>query len=56
VRDAFADALPRSLEGGELLRALRGVIDGLLVEAEGIPALTARVAADLRSLGREGEH
>lgn len=50
VRRAFADALPRSLDPDELLRALEQSIEGLLREAGDVPALAARVEPELRTL------
>ena len=49
VREAFADALARSLDRDELLRALRVAIDGLLWVADGLPG-AAKMAPRLREL------
>jgi len=50
VRDAFRDALVRSPERGELLRALGAAIEGLLREADEVRDVAARVERDLRAL------
>jgi len=50
VRDAFLPALVRSLERGELLRALGCAIEGLLGEVEEVQEQAARVEAQLRQL------
>ena len=50
VRAAFDDALVRSLDRAELLRALECAVDGLLREADEVRELAARVEPDLRSL------
>jgi hypothetical protein len=42
----FADAIVRSLERDEILRALRVAVDGLLREGEELPELRALVEAD----------
>jgi hypothetical protein len=58
VRADFQDALARSLEPPELLRALDAAITGLLREAEQadqVRALARRVAPQLRELTRAGE-
>ena len=47
---AFTDALARSLEPDELLRALKSAIAGLLGEAGQIPEMAARVAPYLHEL------
>jgi hypothetical protein len=47
VRDSFNDALARSLERNELLRALASAVDGLRREASDVPA---NVEAQLREL------
>jgi hypothetical protein len=50
VRDPFREALVRSLERDELLRALAAAIAGLLREAEDVRELAAKVAPHLREL------
>jgi hypothetical protein len=50
VRDPFAVALVRSLDRGELLRALGCAIDGLLREAHGARALAEKLEPSLRVL------
>ena len=50
VRDRFRDALVRSLEPGELRRALACAIEGLQREATEVPELAARVASSLATL------
>jgi hypothetical protein len=50
VRDAFASCLATSLEPGELLRALRCAIDGLLGEAEEVQEFAAKVRPQLHDL------
>ena len=50
VRAGFVDALARSLEPNELLRALRSAIEGLLREAGDAHELAARVEPELRLL------
>jgi hypothetical protein len=51
VRAAFQDALARSLEPDELLRALGVAIAGLLREAAAMPELAASVARVAPRLG-----
>jgi hypothetical protein len=53
VLDGFADALVRSLEEDELLRALRVAVDGVLREAEEVRELAAKVEPQLRVLTAE---
>jgi hypothetical protein len=53
VRDSFADALVRSLDRDELLRALGVAVDGLLREADEARELAARVEPQLRVLTAE---
>jgi hypothetical protein len=50
VRSAFAASLVRSLERGELLRALALAVEGLLREAADVPELVLRLGPQLRSL------
>jgi len=50
VRDAFKDALVRSLERDELLRALGSAVAGLLREAGEVQELAAKVEPQLREL------
>src|SRR5262249_41172852 len=50
VRDAFENALARSLAREELLRALGVAIDGLLRETAAVQALAAKVEPQLRAL------
>ena len=50
VRDAFRDALVRSLDRDELLRALGCAIAGLLREADEVHELAVKVEPDLRKL------
>jgi hypothetical protein len=50
VRDLFVSALVRSLERGELLRALGCAIEGLLREADEVQELAAKVEPQLRKL------
>ncbi len=50
VKSAFEDTLVRSLERGELLRALSTTIAGLLSEAEQVRPLAAQVEPQLREL------
>jgi hypothetical protein len=50
VREAFRDALVRSLERDELLRALGSAITGLLREAGDVQALALKVEPQLRQL------
>jgi hypothetical protein len=50
VSKPFEDTLVRSLDRAELLRALRGAIDGLLREADEARALAAKVEGQLRPL------
>ena len=50
VRDAFKDALARSLDRDELLRALGCAIAGLLREADEVQEMAAKVEPDLRKL------
>jgi hypothetical protein len=53
VHDAFKDALARSLERDELLRALKVAIAGLLREAgqvEDVREMAARLEPQLRKL------
>lgn len=52
VLKQFEDALVTSLEPGELLRALRAVIDDLLREAEEVRDLADKVEPQLRELAR----
>jgi hypothetical protein len=53
VRDGFADALVRSLDRDELLRALGVAVDGLLREADEARELAAKVEPQLRVLTAE---
>ena len=53
VRDRFTGALVRSLERGELLRAHRVAVAGLLHETDEAPELAAKVAPQLRVLAAE---
>ena len=53
VLDAFADALVRSLERVELLRALGEAVAGLLRESGEVAELAARVEPQLRELTAE---
>jgi predicted nucleotidyltransferase len=50
VRDAFADALVRSLERDELLRSLASAVAGLLREATDVAEVAAKVEGQLREL------
>jgi hypothetical protein len=50
VRDAFKDALVRSLERDELLRALGCAITGLLRETDEVQGLAAKVEPQLQQL------
>lgn len=50
VRDAFKDALARSLERDELLRALAAAIAGLLRETAQVREMAAKVEPQLREL------
>jgi hypothetical protein len=50
VREGFDDALVRSLDGDELLRALAAAVEGLLREAGEAGELAARVEPELRAL------
>ncbi len=50
VLAGFADALVRSLDRDELLRALAAAVDGLLRESGEAAVLAAQVEADLRAL------
>ena len=50
VREVFINTLVTSLEQGELLRALRNVIEGLLSETEEVQELAAKVEPQLREL------
>jgi hypothetical protein len=50
VREAFVDALVRSLERDELLRALKSAITGLLSEADEVEELAEKVGPQLRAL------
>jgi hypothetical protein len=50
VHDGFADSLVRSLERGELLRALASAVGGLLREATDVPEIAAKVEPQLREL------
>lgn len=50
VHQAFDDSLVRSLERGELLRALGLAVDGLLHEAVDVADLAAKVEPQLREL------
>ena len=50
VRDAFEDALLRSLERDELLRALGAAVAGLLREADEARDVVAKVEPQLREL------
>ncbi len=50
VRDAFRSSLVTSLERGELLRALRCAIDGLLREADEVRDFAAKVRPQLNDL------
>jgi hypothetical protein len=50
VRDVFMRTLVTSLEPDELLRALGGVIDGLLLESDEVQELAAKVEPQLRLL------
>ncbi len=53
VRSSFQDTLVRSLERGELLRALHSTIGGLLREAGEVQQLAAQVEPRLRELTSE---
>jgi hypothetical protein len=50
VRAVFSDALVRTLERDELLRALRSAVDGLLRESVDVEEFAARVEPRLREL------
>jgi hypothetical protein len=50
VRDAFSDALVRSLEREELLRVLESAVAGLLRESAEVRDLAAKVEGQLREL------
>jgi hypothetical protein len=50
VLQPFEDTLVRSLDRAELLRALRGAIDGLLREADEARDLASKVEGQLREL------
>jgi hypothetical protein len=50
VRDAFADALARSLERDELLRSLASAVAGLLREATDVAEVAAKVEGQLSEL------
>jgi hypothetical protein len=50
VRHTAADALTRSLDRTELLRALRCAVDLLLVEASDVPDFAAKVVPQLKKL------
>jgi hypothetical protein len=50
VLDAFGDALVRSAERDDLLRALRGAVAGLLRESTEVRELAVKVEAQLREL------
>ncbi len=50
VRDAFREALVRSLDRDELLRALGSAIAGLMNEAEDVRELATKVEPQLREL------
>jgi hypothetical protein len=50
VLNQFEDALVRSVERDELLRALESAVDGLLREADEVRDLAAKVEAQLREL------
>jgi len=50
VREAFGDAVPRSLEPAELARALTATIDGLIREAEEVREFATSVEPRLRAL------
>jgi hypothetical protein len=50
VRDGFRPALVRSPERDDLLRALGAAIAGLLLEAQDVPELAAKVTPQLREL------
>lgn len=50
VLDAFSDALARSLEREELLRALAGAVAGLLRESAEVRDVAAKVEPQLREL------
>jgi hypothetical protein len=52
VREAFGNALVRSLDRDELRRALGEVIAGLLCEADDVRSLAAKVEPQLRTLAR----
>jgi hypothetical protein len=54
VREAFKGALVRSLERGELLRALGCAIEGLLQEADEAREMARKVEPQLRELMSEG--
>jgi hypothetical protein len=50
VRDRFDDALVRTVERAELLRALERAIDGLLGQSDQVGHLASKVGAQLRQL------
>jgi hypothetical protein len=50
VLNQFEDALVRTVDKDELLRALESAVDGLLREADEVPDLAAKVEAQLREL------
>lgn len=50
VRGSFHDALVRSIDRDELLRALGAAIDALLRESDEVRELASKVEADLRQL------
>lgn len=54
VTDSFDDALVRSLERDELLRALRRAITGLLRESAEVRDMARKVEGQLRELALEG--
>ena len=54
VRDGFRDALVRSLERDELLRALGTAVAGLLREADEVRELAAKLEPELRALTDPG--
>jgi len=50
VHDLFKDALVTSLEGGELLRALKAAVEGLLCEAQDVKEMAMQVGPQLSML------
>jgi hypothetical protein len=50
VRDGFTSSLVTSLDRDELLRALRRVIESLLIEADQVPELDTKLRAELLQL------